>query len=64
MPLTTEQSAELLGVHHRSVSRACKLGLLRATKLAGHYLIDRKDLHEFSANHPTPWKIKFVPLNR
>jgi len=54
MPLTAMQVAKEIGFHPVSVSRLCKEGKLRATKVGYHWFIMPSDLEAFKREHSKP----------
>ena len=62
MPLTTAQAAKLLSLHEKSVARAIKNGLLKASWFGRAYMIQRSDLEEYVRNHPRPSRVAHVAI--
>lgn len=61
MPLTTQQAAELLGMHEISVCKAIRDGRLKAVRFGKRaFMIRREDVVEFSRNHPRPNTVNLV----
>lgn len=61
MPLSTAETARLLGIHEKSVYRAIKEGRLKAARFGRkNFAIQREDLEDFVRNHPRPSRVNVV----
>lgn len=49
--VTSYEAAELLGVHHKTVSRLLRQGILPGVKLANRWLIDKDTLEAFQEGY-------------
>jgi excisionase family DNA binding protein len=63
MPISTKQAAKLLGIHEKSVARAARLKILKATKLGRDYLIYPADLEAYALNHPRPSRVQPIRIS-
>jgi excisionase family DNA binding protein len=64
MPLTVNQTAELLNMHPKAVYRSIHKGLLKATPFGRLVLmIQPSDLREYVINHPRPSRVAHVNVH-
>jgi excisionase family DNA binding protein len=49
--VSASEAARRLRVHHKTVSRLMRLGNLKAIKIANRWLIEEKNLQEFSKTY-------------
>jgi Helix-turn-helix domain len=54
---STKQVAELFDLHEKSVSNACRRGIIKATKFSGRYMITEWALGEWVRTHYRPSRL-------
>jgi Helix-turn-helix domain len=63
MPLTTAQVAKILSRRESSVSRACRLGVIKATRFGHVYMIQPSDLRDYIIHNPRPSRVAHVNVH-
>ncbi len=52
--VSTQQAAEITGLHPETIRRLCRQGTIRAQRIGRVYVIDERDLRRYLANPPKP----------